>query len=364
MIFHKKCLIELSDIFQLMTNMRILYIDSQTCRTFRSLRIRSFSDLRKFRNLFSSSWTYRRSYLRKLEFHIFLPLYSNTDCAVFETDDDGMANTKDAILHLQNLFHVLSPWSAGNTLELIIDIYSPTDFTHQREERSRYFYLHLPYTSYPPSPCVTSFILSGDVNTRYLEPSSIFPLTTAFPNLNAISWRHQDPGYFLQFRCQHIKQFTEALRSLSTCPISEKLRRLMITIESDEYPHNERLPNLTGMIGEPSLCDVIRTLIDKSKLRVVNYEGPISPSLFWPDDGSEAPNISGWETVIKLDVRFKMASPSGDWYFQGHPVHRYLEQGTDVPLPLDTVGVFPPGYVSRENTMAAVALLREMDPEY
>lgn len=33
MIFHKKCLIELSDIFQLMTNMRFLYIDSQTCRT-------------------------------------------------------------------------------------------------------------------------------------------------------------------------------------------------------------------------------------------------------------------------------------------------------------------------------------------
>ncbi|KAI9642413.1 hypothetical protein NHQ30_009218 [Ciborinia camelliae] len=345
--------------------------------TFRSLHINS-KELDIFTSVFSSTSMIRRRFLRNLKFDILLPSYSDAACANYETEHNRTANSDVASLHISSAIQQLSQWPTDGNLSFIINIYSPMDSSHRGQEkligdmnaaemgsrqdifgeRYRYSYIRLSNTDYPSVPCVTSF-MPPQGTTRFLDPSSLVKLTATFPNLQRINWPHQDPGFFLPLCRQHIKEFAE---SISTYQVPATSKILDIKIETAEYPHNQRIPNLAGTTGETSLCDALRTMIGKSKLEKIYYEGPIDPSLFWPDDGSEIADFLDWRSVVELRIQFNMASLSGQWFFKGTPNDQFYEERSDVPLPQDTAGIFPPGYGSEENTVAAKALVDSMKP--
>lgn len=87
-------------------------------------------------------------------------------------------------------------------------------------------------------------------------------------------------------------------------------------LESSERAHTERPPHFA--VGELSLCDAVRVMLAKSNIPKMYYEGPIDPTLFWPDEtGSDD---SPWKCFVELNIwAFDMVSLSGQWFFKGVP---------------------------------------------
>ncbi|RYP82460.1 hypothetical protein DL770_005573 [Monosporascus sp. CRB-9-2] len=64
-----------------------------------------------------------------------------------------------------------------------------------------------------------------------------------------------------------------------------------------------------------------------------------------------------------FEERHCVASPSGRWYFGDSPNNGFNESTSDHPLPPSPRGHFPPGYGNAEETEAALAFARSMQPE-
>ncbi|KAM3065125.1 hypothetical protein ACMFMG_006115 [Clarireedia jacksonii] len=336
--------------------------------TFRSLSIKS-EDLDSGR---------RCTLVRKLQFNVSLPSYSDDDCAKYETEQDRTENSNVANNDISALLKILSQWPSDGNLNLEIGIYSPMDLNYRGEEklnkdrydvdlgyrqdlfneRFKYSYIHLANTKYPSVPCVTSFIVPQG-GRRFMDPQSVVTLTAAFPRLQSINWSYQEPGFFLPLRRRYIRKFAN---SISSYEIQPTVSSLYIHIYSPEYPHNQRMPNLAGTPGGTSLCDALRVAIGKSNIQKVYYEGPIDPSLFWPDDGSGTSIDLSWRSVVNLNIQFNLANLSGQWLFKGLPDDKFYDHSSDLPLPPDANGLFPPGYGSEEDIEAARALEKSMEP--
>jgi hypothetical protein len=76
---------------------------------FREIKLKS-TELDAFASVFSTSQSHRRRLLKSLVFNIVLPIYSDDDCAMYETDWDRLANSKAASEAVTALFDVLSRW--------------------------------------------------------------------------------------------------------------------------------------------------------------------------------------------------------------------------------------------------------------
>ncbi|GKT48625.1 uncharacterized protein ColSpa_08806 [Colletotrichum spaethianum] len=341
--------------------------------TFKSLHITS-DDLKKFYPAFAGCWT-RRRFLRDLHLDIVLPRYSDEDCAKYETADDRAANNEVLSHHTSALLQELSQWPAGGKLNLVIGLYSPMDDAHRGpekfdhdhhevalgrrqdifSERYRYSYIRFIDTSLAVVPCVTS--LYAHTGPRYLDPGSLVALTAAFPNLERINWPYEDPAYFLALRRQQIQEFASAVADFqppSTC------KTLFININSPWYPHKERLPDLNS--GDDSFCGALCAMLSRSNIQRLDYEGPIDPTLFWPQESHKTDDTSSWKSLHEIEVRFGLGSLAGQWFFKGLNDDRFYDQSSDVPLPQDAAGLLPPGYYdSDEENEEAIALVKAME---
>jgi hypothetical protein len=338
---------------------------------FQSLHITS-EDLEAFISAFSSTSSSRRSLLKELHFDIVLPDYNDDACAKYETAEDRDRNSAAASSCMSALLEELSKWPSHGHLNLVIDIYAPTDSSHrtaaERSEdlhavdmgrrrdlfgdRYRYSYIRLSDTNYPLVSCVAS--LSPPQGDRFLEPSSLVALASAFPRVETLSWSYRDPGFFVDPRRRHMQQFAEAM---DTYQVPSTATTFYLTIESPEYPHPRRVPNLAGPASGGSMCDALRRLIGRSSLHKFWYQGPIDPSLFWPDK-SETTDAE-WRSLRDVWIYFDMASLSGEWLFKGLPDDEFYHMRSDMPLPWSTGGIAPPGYGSEEDT--AAALVKSME---
>lgn len=341
--------------------------------TFKSIDITS-DDLEYFYQAFSGEKT-RRRWLRDLSLDIVLPRYSDEDCAEYETAEDRATNNSIFSQHVSTLLQELSQWPSGSgKLNLAIGMYSPMDGVHRGSDKfdrdqhevalgnrqdifgERYRYSYVRFNAASPFlvPCVTSLYVHP--GPRFLGPGSLVALTAAFPNLERINWPYEDPAYFLELRCQQIQELSSAVTSFQppfTC------KTLCINITSPWYPHKERLPNLTS--NNSSFCDVLRVMLGRSKIQSLDYEGPIDPTLFWPQGSPEIDHTSSWSSLRSVEVRFGLGSLEGQWFFRGVPGDRFYDQNSDVPLSQDAAGLFPPGYCdTKVENDKAIALAKSI----
>lgn len=340
---------------------------------FRSLRITS-EDLAAFISLFSPASNPRRSLLKELRFDIVLPDYDDAACAQYETNEDRNRNSAAASSCMSTFLDELSKWPSHYRLNLTLDIYAPTDSSHRTAakrsedlhaveigerrdlfgDRYRYSYIRLWNTHYRPVSCVAA--LSPPQGDRFLEPSSLVALVSAFPRVETVSWSHRDPGFFRVLRRQHMQQFAEAL---TVYPVSSTARTFSLTIKTPGYPHFVRPPHLAGRVSGGSMCDALRRLIGRSSLHKFRYQGPIDPSLFWPD-GSETTD-SEWSSLREVWIRFDMASLSGEWFFKPYESVPHDPALYDLPLTQSFLVLPPPGYGSKEDTAAGLKMVKDLE---
>ena len=68
------------------------------------------AELDAFASVFSQPR--RRALIETLRFEIVLPTYSDTECAVYESDQDRLANNRAASEAVASLLHLLSGWGS------------------------------------------------------------------------------------------------------------------------------------------------------------------------------------------------------------------------------------------------------------
>ena len=331
--------------------------------TFASLRITS-NDLEEFKLVFTASTT-RRRFLQDLHLKVVLPQYSDEDCAKYETEDDRIANDHAFIQHLSTLLHELSHWPVAGKLNLVIDMYSTSDRTHLRarpgdplNDRFRYSYIRFANAVSKVVPRVTSlYVQSGP---RFPDPASLVALTAAFPNLERINWPFEDPAHYPALRRQKMHDFSRAIASFqppSTC------KTLYIHVNTPWYPHKERLHDLTS--GHDSICGALRAMLGRSNIQRLDFEGPIDPTLFWPQRAFPPykNDTCSWKSLREIEVRFSLGSLAGQWFFKGLPGDPFYDEASDVPISLGAEShLLPPGYYdSDEQNAEAAARARAME---
>ncbi|KAI9897358.1 hypothetical protein N3K66_007214 [Trichothecium roseum] len=341
--------------------------------TFRAITITS-DELDHFKTVFSSP--HRRSLLKSLVLDVVLPAYSDEACAVHESADDRARNDACATSALRILLAELSAWPKDAKLELVVNVYSPMDASHRGQEkldkdrydvalgarkdlftdRYSYSYIHLSDLGDVQAHCVSG-LTPPQGTTRYLDPSSLVALTAKFPQLESVMWPYQDPGFFPPLRRLHLREFVD---SITAYQVPAKARRLDVNIESTEYPHHERLPDLIEP-GRPSFCEAICDMIGRSSLREIYYTGPIDPSFFWPDS-ADTETSPRWSDVTRVNIEFDIASLSGKWAFIGPPSHDKQNRETETPLPYTLSGLPAPGHGTEEESTQGIALAEALLP--
>ncbi|KAG8164414.1 hypothetical protein KVR01_006332 [Diaporthe batatas] len=343
--------------------------------TFRNLVITS-DRLQNFCASIASHPT-RRRFVRLIFFAIILPTYSDEDCANYETADDRAANNLAFSRHLSALLQELSQWPADSELKLELYTYSPTDnavhdpkkvYSDRNEPamgrrldlfRERYSQSYISFTR-PPTvvvPRVTSFLMRMEPwmeHDRKLDPSSWVALTAALPGLERIIWIIYEPTHFLALRRHQMHEFASAVASFQPSPA---LKELKIGVRESWYPHNERLPNLN--VDGNSICSSLCALLGRGNIQRFSYTGPIDPTLFWPRETDETPS---WGSLETLKVKFCLGSLDGQWFFKGSQEDSRCYESSDIPLPQDAEGFFPPGYYdSDEQNDEAIAHAKSME---
>ncbi|KAK7942947.1 uncharacterized protein PG986_012060 [Apiospora aurea] len=194
-------------------------------------------------------------------------------------------------------------------------------------------YIHLADTFTVVAPCVTSlYVHSG---ARSLDAASLVTLTAAFPNLERIDWPCQDPAYFLALRRQQMHGFASAV-SIFQPPSACKT--LYININSIPIS-NLAAPRSVAPCA-PCWAGAISCASTTKDPSIQRYSGPQNPP--GADDTS-------WKSLRGMRVRFRLGSLAGQWFFKGRPEDRLYDQSSDVPLPQDTAGIFPPGYYDNDQ---------------
>lgn len=351
--------------------------------TFREIHIKSNQpELETFKGALSDlpRCSHRRRALRKLHYDVVLPVYNDQSCAEYETDEDRKANDDVFTKGVSELVQHLSKWPAECRLVLALDVYSPMDYRVQpdeiREKRNRfqrtvelgrredlkndrYLYSYLSLRSpLPTVSCIDS--LSGANRTRALHPSTQVALIAACPRLRSVSFNYAEPDQFMPLRRQLRQDLTA---SLETFELSPETRTLHFAIAEPTIRHDLKLADFTDPeLHHDPLCSRLRTIIGNSKLQVLNYDGMVDAALFWPPSHDGAEQDKPWAGIKDVWINFDMASPSGQWYFKAKPGDPYSKPESDEPLPRSARGYWPPGYGTAEQTVAALAFQRSLQP--
>lgn len=341
--------------------------------TFKTLFIKSY-DLEDFCTVFSSNTT-RHRFLQYLALDIILPRSVLDERARYETADDRAVNNSVFHSSVLALLQELSQWPDGCVLRISIDVYPFMDRRYRDQDelenqpykafevprnnifikRDSQSYIRLTGAFPVTIPCVTSF--HAQPGFKHLDPGSLVAMTAAFPKLESIDWPFEDPIYFLALRRQQMQDLAIAVASFRSPALC---KFLTIEFHSPWYPHKERLPNFN--LEGSSFCSSLCARLGRSNIQRLDYKGPIDPTLFWPQETSEADENLSWNPLQQLEIRFQLWSFEGQWYFKSLPGDPFYDESSDIPLPRDAAGFFPPGYYdSDEQNVEAVAHAKSME---
>ncbi|KAI1080646.1 hypothetical protein F5B20DRAFT_589023 [Whalleya microplaca] len=168
-------------------------------RTFAHIKLFSF-DLPRFAAIFATPR--RRALLRRLDYDLELPTYSEADIGQFETAHDHSANVYAFIVAVKHLFLLLKQWEHDASppendnfgrLELILRIHPPMDWGNRPAEigfgigfartENRYLNLDFNGTELPRVQRVTGFSLPISVG-HPLHPTAVIVLLGAMPRVS------------------------------------------------------------------------------------------------------------------------------------------------------------------------------------
>ena len=183
-------------------------------QTFHTIRLRS-TELKDFCHLLVS---HRWSLLKRLEFNVILPTYTEKACAKFETETDRQSNNKVFSKAVRDLLTLLGSWQnesqgPGKQKHSLIEpslylriraCYSPMDSGYlgwgkQRSTRPHDLGKHRHEFSLlrlesiediQQIPQVTSFHTSH--TKRNIEPRSLAMIASKFPHLRDLCWSVND----------------------------------------------------------------------------------------------------------------------------------------------------------------------------
>lgn len=180
---------------------------------------------------------HRRTALKKLNYHVILPTYSDHHCAKFETKKDKQMNNEALTESIHQLFSILRSWNqtasegaatcqSGPFLSLTLDAYSMMDICHRnsvdfneqrmqsqvaggRQDLVEHRYEHsflqvLRIDELPELPCISQFHSFRLYYRRRIEGSSLAGIAARLPNLQNIFWAvNDDEKKYPSVRQQH-----------------------------------------------------------------------------------------------------------------------------------------------------------------
>ncbi|KAH6629734.1 hypothetical protein C7974DRAFT_472456 [Boeremia exigua] len=275
----------------------------------------------------------RPRYLTKLSFEITLSEYSAERCGHVESAEEQHCNDDAFTQAIVNLFTLVKKWEdAGPQHGLRLKLSgacSPTDLRDRNqieleiaqrkrgkdifEKRWVNSYLHL--TRPEMIPTLSSIVylhLEGHIS-RKVAPVVGPCLAAVLPNLQAFYWEFgevDDKSINVESRVSFARMFEQT--KLDKCSAAE------INFHS-EYSFDHRVAEPSRVpIGAPydPFSASLRTF--SQNLTSLVLDGFVDSTLFWPSS-LETSSRPSWPTLRKLTVLFNMATPSGEWYFDGTP---------------------------------------------
>jgi hypothetical protein len=343
-----------------------------------TIHLKDTTELDDFASVFSGPGSHRRSILKELHVNIAIPAFSGADRGIYESDQDRLATNKFVSEAVAALFNTLSSWGSDPAvaIDLTIAMNSTKPGSHRRrlwqiqddvvhdlegvrtkpfDGQFNHSYIRLLDADMLPTvPCVQ--FMSPNGGDRNFHPSSLIALTAKVPAVEHLRWTYIEPDLYLKLRREMRNDFVQALQTFRLAPSTHQLD---ITIGlgtfRDPYGYRSldirRQPNIVFPHQHDPLCSALHRLVG-NKVKKLVYEGPVHPSLFWPYSEGHEPREPFWPSLTDLRVEFDPRGLCGQWYFRGvhRPVRSYLE-----PLPVDTVGHWPPGYGPEEETNSALA---------
>jgi hypothetical protein len=341
---------------------------------YEAIRLKDTTELDEFASVFSGSGSHRRRFLKDLHVNIAIPTFSGVDRGIYESDQDRLATNKIVSEAVAALFNTLSGWGSDPAfaINLTIAMNSTKDGSHRTlsqlredvadelegvraelfDDQFNYSYIRLlDADMLPTAPCVR--FMSPNGGDRNFHPSSLVALAVKVPAVEHLKWMYMEPDLYLKLRREVRNDFAQALQTFRLAPSTHQLD-ITIGLAIFDRPYDyrgctRRQPNLVFPHQYDPLCSALHRLVGNNVKRL-DYQGPIHPSLFWPYSEGQEPREPFWSSLTDLSVEFDPRGLCGRWYFKGQDYHTNKE-----PLPAGTVGHWPPGHGSEEETKRALA---------
>ncbi|KAI1074275.1 hypothetical protein F5B20DRAFT_563970 [Whalleya microplaca] len=312
--------------------------------TFREISANS-TELERFRDIVQHD---RRRYVKKLNYLIILPAYSEDARARFEREEDRQANDEGFTTAIHCLFHILKVWDVhkdGYIEFSIKDVYSISDHeflvassvnkgnntlypwgfrtdgsTARRVVdleawRHKYSYLRLLRSSELPIVHVVTSFETRPFTRRICDRVAI-DIAAKLPNLLDTWLKFNDWEIpYLALRRTHRHDLVQAISNI--LPQSSALQKLRIIIGSvyfwsPSWYHGNL--SLNGAVPDP-LCNAFRVTTSLMRnLKELFIYGDVDASIMWPSSGPVSPEPY-WQGLQRLRVHFTARRPSGGCYF-------------------------------------------------
>ncbi|KAF5520371.1 hypothetical protein CGCA056_v008780 [Colletotrichum aenigma] len=320
--------------------------------TFRTIRIRR-SDLERFAEVFNHQ--HRRNHLHCLIFELEIPL-----CRKYPEATRREANSNGATDAIFDLLTCLSRWEEDCGIALYITSRPKRLQYSDTKPDYRYDYLEILHPEkLPLVDCIQGLFMNYAGNHkepgfREVSPLSCLKLATKLPRLKGAFLSYTEPGEFLAFRQRLREEFVQALNKTR---LPSSMTKVWLNIDGPDYTcHNP--PSMVPSQEEDRLSLALRRVA--GSVKIFRYSGPLDPCFFWPSSLAESPEPF-WQSVTRISITLNPAAPSGTWYIGIGP------QTGEEAFALHLKDQSPPGYGTEEQTVSAIAFLKEltrkMDPE-
>ena len=306
--------------------------------TFERITVRS-DKLPEFQIIYTAP---RRHMLKWLTYNVVLPVYDDDACARSETEAEKRANDEVFTRAIQNLFSILKSWEDASlqahsqpiTLSLH-EIFSPMDgyygerkryeerrflqFVGKRQDlfEDRYIHsrIHLLDTLELPTLRRVSCFENSRINLRMIDYRAVIDIAAKCQSLQEIRLDlYDNEEKYLDLRARRRHDFADALQNHTFPNLKAAAMEFYFEHSNDLALHG---PNL--LLSEGLFCDPLSTALRKlsQNLVTLSLDGVIDSTLFWPYESgtSRADDYPSWPFLQRLEVRFSMTAPSGEWYF-------------------------------------------------
>ncbi|KAF2126083.1 carbohydrate-binding module family 50 protein [Dothidotthia symphoricarpi CBS 119687] len=295
--------------------------------TFHRLLIKS-DELSQLRAIVTGN---RRKYLTKLRFIILIPEYSEEQCGRVESKEEQQSNNECFTQIIVDLFSTLRQWEDAGLLcglRLQLEhVHSPIDLRDRNqirleiaqgkrdrdifEKRWEDSYLDLSESNKIPTLSNLTYLNVQGSLVRKLAPA-VGPRLAAFlPNVTSLFWNFGEGGDHLI----NVENRTTFAKMLEQTKLQQ---RSVAEIDfHSETPSDQRLA-VPSRIPPGALYDPFSASLRvfSQNLTSLALRGYFDSTLFWPSS-HETCSTPTWPFLKTLKVFFNMATPSGDWYFDG-----------------------------------------------